>query len=73
MASFIKGNEHLWELIGITSFPSRSTLQRAMNGLSKEYLEELNRMVVEPYGKKGLYWLSVPQAFHPRRIRDGMI
>jgi hypothetical protein len=54
LTSFLKGNEQLWVLIGITSLPSRSTLQRAMNRLSEEYLEELNRRVVEPYRKKGL-------------------
>ena len=54
VVSFLKGNEHLWPFIGITSLPSRSTLQRAMNRLSKEYLGELNRMVVEPYRKRGL-------------------
>lgn len=54
VVSFLKGNQHLWEFIGITSLPSRSTLQRAMNRLSNEYLEELNRTVVEPYRKKGL-------------------
>jgi hypothetical protein len=51
--SFIDASEDLWDIIGLRKAPRRMDLQRAMNRLDRNYLENLNRKIVA-YNKKGI-------------------
>jgi len=55
MVSFLSESTCLWPIIGLKVLPGRMDLQRAMNRLSREYLDSLNSFIVEQgyYGKKG--------------------
>ena len=55
MVSFLAESAYLWPIIGLVVPPGRMDLQRAMNRLSREYLDALNSFIVEQgyYGKKG--------------------
>jgi hypothetical protein len=52
--SFLSESTHLWSVIGLKVLPGRMDLQRAMNRLTREYLDSLNSFIVEQgyYGKK---------------------
>jgi hypothetical protein len=52
--SFLSDNSYLWPVIGLVMLPGRMDLQRAMNRLSREYLDSLNSFIVEEgyYEKK---------------------
>lgn len=52
--SFLSDNVYLWSTIELTILPGRMDLQRAMNCLTREYLDSLNSFIVEQgyYGKK---------------------
>jgi len=54
MVSFLSDSRYLWPLIGVKKRPGRMDLQRAMNRLTKEYLNQLNAFIVEEgyYSKK---------------------
>jgi hypothetical protein len=54
MISFLSESAYLWPIIGLRALPGRMDLQRAMNRLSKQYLDSLNTFIVEQgyYGKK---------------------
>ena len=54
LVSFLSDSTYLWPLIGLKVLPGRMDLQRAMNRLSREYLDSLNSFIVEQgyYGKK---------------------
>ena len=54
MVSFLSESKYLWPIIGLKVLPGRMDLQRAMNRLSREYLDSLNSFIVEQgyYGKK---------------------
>jgi hypothetical protein len=47
LVSFLSSNVYLWPAIGLTVLPGRMDLQRAMNRLTKEYLDSLNSFIVE--------------------------
>lgn len=51
--SFIAASKELWDTIGLRKPPKRMDLQRAMNRLDRNYLESLNRKIVDAYRKKG--------------------
>lgn len=51
--SFINASKDLWDMIGLKNAPKRMDLQRAMNRLDKNYLENINRKIVDAYRKKG--------------------
>jgi hypothetical protein len=55
LVSFLSDSTYLWPMIGLRSLPGRMDLQRAMNRVSREYLESLNSFMVETgrRGKKG--------------------
>jgi len=56
MVSLLADSTYLWPIIGLKKkIPGRMDLQRAMNRLSKEYLNKLNMFIVEEgyYSKKG--------------------
>jgi hypothetical protein len=52
--SFLSESAYLWPIIGLEALPGRMDLQRAMNRLTREYLDSLNSFIVEQgyYGKK---------------------
>ena len=52
--SFINASGDLWHTIGLKNAPKRMDLQRAMNMLDTNYLESLNRKIVDAYHKKGI-------------------
>jgi hypothetical protein len=54
LASFLADNTYLWPIIGLEALPGRMDLQRAMNRLTRQYLDSLNSFIVEHgyYGKK---------------------
>ena len=54
VVSFLGDSNHLWPIIGMKELPGRMDLQRAMNRLTKEYLNKLNTFIVEEgyYSKK---------------------
>jgi len=54
MVSLLADSTYLWPIIGLKKLPGRMDLQRAMNRLSKEYLNKLNMFIVEEgyYSKK---------------------
>ena len=54
MVSFLSDSTYLWPIIGLGKLPGRMDLQRAMNRLTREYLDSLNSFIVEQgyYGKK---------------------
>ncbi len=54
LVSFLSGNAYLWATIGLVVLPGRMDLQRAMNRLTREYLDSLNSFIVERgyYGEK---------------------
>lgn len=56
MVSLLTDSTHLWPIIGLRKPPGRMDLQRAMNRLTKEYLNKLNTFIVEEgyYSKKEL-------------------
>lgn len=62
LVSFLSSNVYLWPAIGLTILPGRMDLQRAMNRLTKEYLDSLNSFMVEKgyYGKKAGHEGSAP-------------
>ncbi|MGH9920508.1 MAG: hypothetical protein ACRD6W_16765 [Nitrososphaerales archaeon] len=51
--SFLSESTYLWPIIGLEVLPGRMDLQRAMNRLSRGYLDSLNSFVVKGYGEKG--------------------
>jgi len=55
IVSFLSDNVYLWPNMGLEVLPGRMDLQRAMNRLTREYLDSLNSFIVEQgyYGKKG--------------------
>ena len=55
LVSFLDESRHLWPIIGLNELPGRMDLQRAMNRLTKEYLDKLNSFIVEEgyYKKRG--------------------
>ena len=54
MVSFLSESAYLWPIVGLRALPGRMDLQRAMNRLTREYLDSLNSFIVEQgdYGKK---------------------
>jgi hypothetical protein len=54
LVSFLSDNVYLWTIIGLKVLPGRMDLQRAMNRLTRDYLDSLNLFIVEQgyYGKK---------------------
>lgn len=62
--SFLSESTYLWPIIGLKVLPGRMDLQRAMNRLSREYLDSLNSFIVEEgyYGKKGARARSVVES-----------
>jgi hypothetical protein len=54
MVSFLSESTYLWPTIGLRALPGRMDLQRAMNRLTREYLDSLNSFIVEQgyYGEK---------------------
>jgi hypothetical protein len=52
LVSFLADDTYLWPIIGLRVLPGRMDLQRAMNRLTKEYLDSLNSFIVE-YGYYG--------------------
>jgi hypothetical protein len=54
LVSFLSESTYLWPTIGLEALPGRMDLQRAMNRLTREYLDSLNSFIVEQgyYGKK---------------------
>ena len=54
LVSFLSDSTYLWPLIGLKVLPGRMDLQRAMNRLTKNYLDSLNSFILEQgyYGKK---------------------
>jgi len=54
LVSFLSGSRFLWSLIGLECLPGRMDLQRAMNRLTRGYLDDLNRFIIEEgyYSKK---------------------
>ena len=54
MVSFLSESTYLWPVIGLRVLPGRMDLQRAMNRLTRDYLDSLNSFIVEQgyYGKK---------------------
>lgn len=55
IVSFISESTYLWPIIDLRVLPGRMDLQRAMNRLTREYLDSLNSFIVEQgyyYGKK---------------------
>jgi len=52
--SFIAASRDLWDTIGLRKPPRRMDLQRAMNRSDRNYLESLNRKIVDAYRKKGI-------------------
>ena len=54
MVSLLSDSTYLWPIIGVRKLPGRMDLQRAMNRLTKEYLNKLNTFTVEEgfYSKK---------------------
>ena len=54
LVSFLSESTYLWPIIGLEILPERMDLQRAMNRLSRGYLDSLNSFMVEQgyYGKK---------------------
>jgi hypothetical protein len=54
LVSFLADARYLWPVIGLRELPGRMDLQRAMNRLSRQYLDSLNSYIVEQaYLKKG--------------------
>jgi hypothetical protein len=54
LVSFLSDSTYLWPIMDLKVLPGRMDLQRAMNRLSREYLDTLNQFIVEQgyYGKK---------------------
>jgi hypothetical protein len=54
LVSFLGESTPFWPIIGLKVLPGRMDLQRAMNRLTREYLNALNQFIVEKgyYGKK---------------------
>ncbi len=54
LVSFLSGSRFLWSPIGLKCLPGRMDLQRAMNRLTRDYLDGLNRFIIEEgyYRKK---------------------
>ena len=57
IVSFLAESTYLSPMIGLRELPGRMDLQRAMNRLSRQYLDSLNSYIVEQgyrlYGKRG--------------------
>jgi hypothetical protein len=56
LVSFLTESTYLWPIIGIRKLPGRMDLQRAMNRLTRQYLDSLNSFIVQEgyyYAKKG--------------------
>ena len=55
LVSFLSGSRFLWPIIGLKILPGRMDLQRVMNRLTRDYLDGLNRFILEEgyYRKKG--------------------
>jgi len=62
LVSFLDGNTYLWPVIGLRMLPGRMDLQRAMNRLTKEYLNKLNSFIIKQgyYEKKDARKESAP-------------
>ena len=62
LVSFLDSNTYLWPVIGLRMLPGRMGLQRAMNRLTREYLNKLNLFIIEQgyYGKKDARKESAP-------------
>ena len=54
LVSFLSDSTYLWPLIGLKVLPGRMDLQRAMNRVTKDYLDSLNSFILEQgyYGEK---------------------
>lgn len=54
LVSFLDESTDLWPTIGLEVLPGRMDLQRAMNRLTREYLDGLGSFIIEQgyYGKK---------------------
>lgn len=54
IVSFLADSTYLWPIIGLKVLPGRMDVQRAMNRLTREYLDSLNSFIVEhgTMGKK---------------------
>ena len=47
LVSFLSDSTYLWPIMGLKALPGRMDLQRAMNRLTREYLDSLNSFIVE--------------------------
>lgn len=64
LVSFLADSRYLWPIIGLRTLPGRMDLQRAMNRLTREYLDSLNSFIVEQgyHRKKGVMILLASAA-----------